>query len=152
VNQEHGGIIRRGAKMVYAVNNATVPKISIALRKVYGGAAAAMCGPFGRADLSISWPGVLTAVMGAAGAVNVIYGRELRAIADPAERETKMKEYMELYDSVANDQFQSLRLENTDLMIMPHETRRVIALALRSLRNKKAWETLPKKTGGLMPV
>lgn len=85
-NQERGGIIRHGAKLIFAYSQATVPKVTLIMRKAYGGAYIAMCCKDLGADAVFAWPGAEIAVMGAEGAVPVLYGRELKAVEDPAEK------------------------------------------------------------------
>ena len=147
VKQEHGGIIRHGAKVLYANGQATVPKINLTVRKAYGGATAAMCWSRGmRADATIAWPSAVAGTMGAKQAVNSIFKKELAQAADPAKRE---QELIEEYDSFFNPYHTSEQMMN-DMIIMPHETRRVLIELLESLENKEY--VLPLKKQGIMPV
>ncbi|NIO07101.1 MAG: methylmalonyl-CoA carboxyltransferase [Deltaproteobacteria bacterium] len=145
--QEEKGIIRHGAKMLYAYAEATVPKITIVLRKGYGGAKQAMCTREMGADQFFVWPGVELAVMGGGGAVNVIYRREIQESKDPEKtRREKMEEYAERFSGP----FEALSKQFAHAVIRPEETRSRLIQALEVLRNKK--EERPRKKHGLMPV
>lgn len=145
--QEEKGIIRHGAKMLYAYAEATVPKITIVLRKGYGGAKQAMCTREMGADQLWLWPGVELAVMGGGGAVNVLYRREIAASDDPERtRQEKMAEFAERF----HGPFEALSKQFSQAAIRPAETRSRLVRTLALLRNKK--ETRPRKKHGVMPV
>ena len=145
--QEEKGIIRHGAKMLYAYAEATVPKITIVLRKGYGGAKQALCTREMGADQLFVWPGVELAVMGGGGAVNVLYKREIEQSPDPAKtRAEKIAEYQERF----NGPFEALAKQFAHAAIRPHETRKRLIQSLEILRFKK--ESRPNKKHGLMPV
>ncbi len=146
-DQEWNGIIRRGAKLIYAYCEATVPKVTVITRKAYGGAYDVMGSKHLGGDLSLAWPTAQIAVMGAQGAVNILYRKELKAADDPeAERARLLVEYD---DELANPYLAAER-GYVDRVIMPHETRKQVVLALRALRNKR--ETLPPKKHGNIPL
>ncbi len=147
VQQEYGGIIRHGAKMLFAYGAATVPKITVVVRKAYGGAYLAMCGKSMGADRVAAWPTAEIAVMGADGAVNVLYRQELAAADDPEQaRKEKIAEYNEAF---ANPYAAAAR-GMVDDVIEPSETRSWIAQALEILRAKR--ELRPQKKHGLIPL
>ncbi|MGV1036690.1 MAG: acyl-CoA carboxylase subunit beta [Candidatus Nanopelagicales bacterium] len=146
-DQEWNGIIRRGAKLIYAYCEATVPKVTVITRKAYGGAYDVMGSKHLGGDISLAWPTAQIAVMGAQGAVNILYRKELAEADDPvAEREQLLEEYD---DTLANPYLAAER-GYVDRVIMPHETRSQIVLALRALRTKR--ETLPPKKHGNIPL
>lgn len=147
LSQERGGIIRHGAKMLFAYASATVPKVTVILRKAYGGAYLAMCSSDLGADLVFAWPTAEIAVMGAEGAVKVIFGKELRDHPDPQARLNELiakyrKEFASPYQAAANALI-------TDV-IDPAETRGKVSLGLRSLLSKR--ETRPPKKHGNIPL
>jgi acetyl-CoA carboxylase carboxyltransferase component len=145
--QEEKGIIRHGAKMLYAYAEATVPKITVVLRKGYGGAKQALCTREMGADQLLVWPGVELAVMGGGGAVNVLYRREIEQSADPAKtRAEKIAEFQDRF----NGPFEALSKQFAHAAIRPRETRRRLIQSLEVLRFKK--EERPRKKHGLMPV
>jgi acetyl-CoA carboxylase carboxyltransferase component len=147
VDQEHGGIIRHGAKLLYAYCNATVPRISLILRKAYGGAYIVMDSRSIGADLSYAWPTNEIAVMGAEGAANVIFRREINGAEDPdAMRAQKIKEYK---NELMHPYYAAER-GLVDDVIDPAETRQVIAAALAMLRTKHA--DLPSRKHGNPPM
>ncbi|POX46514.1 acyl-CoA carboxylase subunit beta [Streptomyces sp. Ru72] len=146
VDQEHSGIIRRGAKLLYAYCNATVPRISLVLRKAYGGAYIVMDSRSIGADLALAWPTNEIAVMGAEGAANVIFRREINAAADPdAVRAQKIKEYQ---DELMHPYYAAER-GLIDDVIDPRETRSVLIRSLEMLRAKHA--ELPSRKHGNPP-
>lgn len=147
VDQEYAGVIRHGAKMVYAVGNATVPKIALTMRKMYGGASACMCEKGMGPDVVITWPTARCAVMGAAGAAAIVFRKEIAAAENPAE---KRRELTAKYEEAFNNPYRKAEREYCDMVILPSETRRVLIQCLRALENKQV-ETLPKKHGN-MPV
>jgi len=145
--QEEKGIIRHGAKMLYAYAEATVPKITVVLRKGYGGAKQALCTREMGADQLLVWPGVELAVMGGGGAVNVLYKREIEQSADPEKtRAEKIAEYQQRF----NGPFEALAKQFAHAAIRPAETRKRLIQSLEILRDKK--EERPRKKHGLMPV
>ena len=145
--QEQRGIIRHGAKMLYAYAEATVPKITLILRKGYGGAKQAMCTREMGADQLWVWPGVELAVMGGGGAVNVLYKREIEQSADPEKtRKEKIAEFQERFSGP----FEALSKQFAHAAIRPRETRMRLIRSLEVLRNKK--EERPRKKHGVMPV
>jgi acetyl-CoA carboxylase carboxyltransferase component len=145
--QEEKGIIRHGAKMLYAYAEATVPKITVVLRKGYGGAKQALCTREMGADQLFVWPGVELAVMGGGGAVNVLYKREIERSADPEQtRREKIAEFQERFSGP----FEALSKQFAHAAVRPAETRQRLIRSLEILRNKK--EERPKKKHGLMPV
>ncbi|GAA1028406.1 acyl-CoA carboxylase subunit beta [Virgisporangium ochraceum] len=145
--QEWEGIIRRGAKLIYAYGEATVPKLTVITRKAYGGAYDVMGSKHLGADLNFAWPTAQIAVMGAQGAVNILYRAELRDAEDPvAVRAEKIREYE---DTLANPYVAAER-GYVDAVIKPSETRAEIVRGLRMLRTKR--ETLPPKKHGNIPL
>ncbi|MGI5469154.1 acyl-CoA carboxylase subunit beta [Streptomyces sp. CA-132043] len=146
VDQEHNGIIRRGAKLLYAYCNATVPRISLVLRKAYGGAYIVMDSRSIGTDLALAWPSNEIAVMGAEGAANVIFRREIAAADDPeATRAQKIREYRE---ELMHPYYAAER-GLVDDVIDPRSTRQVIARSLAMLRSKHAG--LPARKHGNPP-
>jgi len=147
VQQEYGGIIRHGAKMLFSYGAATVPKLTVVLRKAYGGAFLAMCNKEMGADRLFAWPGAEIAVMGAEGAVNVLYREAIEKAANSqAERATRLAEYRELF---ANPYVAAGR-GLVDDIIEPSETRMALAAALEVLKAKR--ELRPQKKHGLIPM
>jgi methylmalonyl-CoA carboxyltransferase large subunit len=147
VQQEYGGIIRHGAKMLFAYSAATVPKLTVELRKSYGGANLAMCAKDLGADRVLAWPTAEIAVMGAEGAVDVIFRKELKEAADPkAKRQELIDEYRENF---ANP-FAAAACNQVDDVIEPAYTRRELAMALDILYRKR--ELRPAKKHGLIPL
>lgn len=147
VAQEHGGIIRNGAKLLYAYCEATVPKITVITRKAYGGAYCVMNSKHIRGDLVLAWPSAEIAVMGPEGAINILYRRQLAEAADPvAERIRLVAEYR---DKFANPYVAASR-GYVDDVIEPHETRPRLINALEMLRNKR--DTNPWKKHGNIPL
>jgi propionyl-CoA carboxylase beta chain len=145
--QEFGGIIRHGAKLLYAYAEATVPKITVITRKAYGGAYCVMGSKHLRTDINFAYPTAEIAVMGPEGAVNILYRRELQAAANPEEaRQAKIDEYREHF---ANP-FVAAERGYVDDVIEPHETRPKVIRALRMLANKT--DTMPKKKHGNIPL
>ncbi len=147
VSQEWQGIIRRGAKLIYAYAEATVPKVTVITRKAYGGAYDVMGSKHLGGDVNLAWPTAQIAVMGAQGAVNILYRRELAAAADPdALRAERIAEYE---DTLANPYVAAER-GYVDAVIRPAETRPAVTRALRALRTKR--QTLPPKKHGNIPL
>jgi acetyl-CoA carboxylase carboxyltransferase component len=146
VDQEHGGIIRHGAKLLYAYCEATVPRISVITRKAYGGAYLVMNARGIRADLVYAWPSAEIAVMGAQGAVNIIHRGELADADDP---EAKRGELVDDYETKFNNPYVASELGLVDEVIEPRETRAKLIKAMNVLRTKR--ETLPPKKHGNGP-
>lgn len=145
--QEHGGIIRNGAKLLYAYAEATVPKLTVITRKAYGGAYDVMSSKHLRGDYNVAWPGAEIAVMGPEGAVNILYRAELTKAADPdARRAELVAEYVERY---ANPYIAAARGFLDDI-IEPRETRPRLIAALRGLATKR--DVNPKKKHGNIPL
>jgi propionyl-CoA carboxylase beta chain len=145
--QEFGGIIRHGAKMLYAYSEATVPKITIILRKAYGGAYLAMCSSSLRADMVYAWPTAEIAVMGPEGAVNIINRVEIANAENPMEERNRLVQ--EYRDNFANPYVASTR-GFVDDVIDPRDTRAKIIDTLSALNSKR--ETRPRKKHGNIPV
>jgi propionyl-CoA carboxylase beta chain len=146
-DQEWNGIIRRGAKLIYAYAEATVPLITIITRKAYGGAYDVMGSKHLGADLNLAWPTAQIAVMGAQGAVNILYRNELKAASDP---EAKRAELITAYDDTLANPYIAAERGYVDGVISPHETRLEVVKALRLLRTKR--EILPAKKHGNIPL
>ncbi len=145
LDQEHGGIIRHGAKILYAYASATVPKITVVLRKAYGGAYIAMGSRSLGADIVFAWPTAEIAVMGPEGAVRILYRKQAAKQENPEEfMKQKLIEYRRLF---ANP-YRAAELGYIDDVIMPHETRKKIYMALEALREKRE-EILPRKHGNM---
>ncbi|MCL2734528.1 MAG: acyl-CoA carboxylase subunit beta, partial [Actinomycetia bacterium] len=146
-DQEWNGIIRRGAKLLYAYAEATVPLVTVITRKAFGGAYDVMGSKHLGADINLAWPSAQIAVMGAQGAVNILHRRTLAAADDPeALRAEKTQEYE---DHLLNPYIAAER-GYVDAVIQPHDTRRHLTTALRALRGKR--ETLPPKKHGNIPL
>ena len=146
-DQEYGGIIRHGAKLLYAYCESTVPRIQIITRKAYGGAYVVMNSKSIGADLAFAWPSAELAVMGPQGAVEIVYRRELAEAADPVARRAELvDEYTERY---ANPYIAAER-GYVDDVISPAETRRVLVPQPRLLASKR--EELPKRKHGNVPL
>jgi propionyl-CoA carboxylase beta chain len=145
--QERGGIIRHGAKMLFAYASATVPKITVIMRKAYGGAYLAMCSADLGADLVFAWPTAEIAVMGAEGAVNIVFGKEIKA-AENAD--AKRMELIEAYRDEFASPYQAAANAFITDVIEPAQTRGCVSLGLRSLLSKR--ETRPPKKHGNIPL
>jgi propionyl-CoA carboxylase beta chain len=147
VNQEHAGIIRHGAKMLYAYAEATVPKVTVITRKAYGGAYIAMSSKHLRADVNYAWPNSEIAVMGPEGAVNIIHRREISDAKDPdARRAELVAQYREKFSTP----YVAAGKGYIDAVIIPRETRPRIIEALAMLENKR--DGLPPKKHGNIPL
>ncbi len=147
LKQEHGGIIRSGAKLLYAYCEATVPKLTVITRKAYGGAYDVMSSKHIRGDLNLAWPTAEIAVMGPDGAVSIIFRKELAEAADPAARKAELvKEYREKF---ANPYVAASR-GYIDDVIEPHETRARLINGLEMLENKR--DSNPQKKHGNIPL
>ena len=147
VAQEHGGIIRHGAKLLYAYAAATVPKITVVLRKAYGGAYVAMSAKDMGADQVFAWPTAEIAVMGAEGAASVVFKREIAAAEDPVARRAEL---VEEYRNTFSTPFVAASRGLVDDVIDPGDTRRKVAMALELLSAKR--QMRPAKKHGLGPV
>jgi len=147
VEQEYGGIIRHGAKLLYAYSEATVPKMTVILRKAYGGAYISMCSRHLGADVVLAWPGAEIAVMGPQGAVNIVFRKEIEAAED---KEAKKQEYIQLYtDKFANPKM-AASLGYVDDVIDPAETRTTLIRYLSALQGKRVES--PKRKHGNIPL
>ncbi len=144
-DQEWQGIIRRGAKLIYAYAEATVPKVTVVTRKAYGGAYVVMGSKHLRSDVNLAWPTAEVAVMGADGAVNIVHHRELATSDDPALRERLVAEYRQMYDNP----YAAAERGYVDAVIRPSETRVQVASSLRSLRHKRPDPAIVKKHGNI---
>ena len=147
VEQERGGIIRHGAKLLFAYSAATVPKITVVLRKAYGGAYIAMCCKDLGADRVVAWPTAEIAVMGAEGAAEIVFRREIDAAEDKAGRR---QELVDEYRETFSNPYVAAGRRLVDDIIEPAETRKVLAEALESLHTKR--ELRPAKKHGLIPL
>ena len=148
--QEWGGIIRRGAKLIYAYAEATVPKITVITRKAYGGAYDVMGSKHLGGDINLAWPTAQIAVMGADGAVDILYRRDLTAVTDPVERAAVRKEKSAEYEDTLFNPYIAAERGYVDAVIRPAETRSSVTRALRALRTKR--QTLPPKKHGNIPL
>ncbi|ATW27751.1 acyl-CoA carboxylase subunit beta [Candidatus Formimonas warabiya] len=147
VGQEHGGIIRHGAKLLYAYSEATVPKIQLITRKAYGGAYLAMCAKSLGADMAIAWPSAQIAVMGAQGAANIVFRKEIEGAENPQE---KRKEKIADYEERFSHPYCAAARGFADLVIEPERTRYYLIKSLESLVTKR--ESRPGKKHGNIPV
>jgi methylmalonyl-CoA carboxyltransferase large subunit len=147
VQQEYGGIIRNGAKMLFAYSAATVPKIQIILRKSYGGAHLAMCSKDLGADRVLAWPTAEVAVMGAEGAVEIVFRKEMEAATDKAARRAEL---IETYRSTFSTPYVAAGRRLVDEIIDPAESRKHLAQALEYLQSKR--DHRPPKKHGLIPL
>jgi propionyl-CoA carboxylase beta chain len=146
-SQEWGGIIRRGAKLIYAYAEATVPKVTVITRKAYGGAYDVMGSKHLRADVNVAWPTAQIAVMGAQGAVNILYRREIASADEP---ESARADLVRDYEDTLANPYVAAERGYLDAVIPPSETRRYVTKALRILRTKR--DTLPPKKHGNIPL
>ena len=147
VQQEYGGIIRNGAKLLFAYSAATVPLIQVILRKSYGGAHVAMCSRDLGADCVFAWPTAEVAVMGAEGAVEIVFRKEMRDAKDPVARRAEL---IEKYRSAFANPYVAAGRRLVDDIIDPADTRRHLARALEYLQNKR--DQRPPKKHGLIPL
>jgi len=146
-NQEWGGIIRHGAKLLWCYSEATVPKLLVIVRKAYGGAYIAMSSKHLGADFAFAWPNAEIAVMGADGASNIIHRKEINGADDPkAKRQEKIDEYRELF----SNPYCAASRGYIDDVIVPSETRMRLIEALEIMYNKR--QTLPPKKHGNIPA
>jgi methylmalonyl-CoA carboxyltransferase large subunit len=147
IQQEYGGIIRHGAKMLFAYSAATVPKITVIVRKAYGGAYLAMCGKDLGADRVVAWPTAEIAVMGAEGAAEIVFRKEIAEAKEPDERR---KELIKLYRDTFSNPYVAGAHRLVDDIIEPSETRKYVSFALEALHAKR--ELRPPKKHGLIPL
>jgi acetyl-CoA/propionyl-CoA carboxylase carboxyl transferase subunit len=145
--QEYGGIIRRGAKLLYAFTEATVPRVTVITRKAYGGAYVVMNSKHIRGDVSFAWPTAQIAVMGPEGAVNIVYRKQLKDADDP---EARRKELIAEYEERFNNPYLAAERGYVDDVIEPSETRIRLIQALRMLRSKR--EAVPPRKHGNIPL
>jgi acetyl-CoA carboxylase carboxyltransferase component len=145
--QEWGGIIKNGAKLLYAYCETTSPKITVVIRKAYGGAYDVMSSKHVRGDYNIAWPTAELAVMGAPGAVRIIFRKELAEAADPAARE---QELVDEYNAKFAHPYIAAGLGYLDDVIEPRETRPRLIAALEMLSTKV--QSLPRKKHGNIPL
>jgi propionyl-CoA carboxylase beta chain len=147
VAQEHGGIIKHGAKLLYAFCEATVPRITLITRKAYGGAYVVMSSKHTRADINFAYPTAELAVMGPDGAVNIVFRNELKSVADPEARRAELEaDYRENFATP----YKAAELGYIDEVIRPEETRPRVIRSLEMLATKR--ETLPPKKHGNIPL
>ena len=146
-SQEWGGIIRHGAKLLYAFTEATVPKITVITRKAYGGAYDVMASKHLLADFNFAWPGAEVAVMGPEGAVNIIYRRDLAASPTP---ESRREQLIDDYKARFANPYTAAERGYVDDVIVPHETRPKVINALHTLLTKR--EPGPKRKHGNIPL
>jgi acetyl-CoA carboxylase carboxyltransferase component len=145
VGQEHGGIIRQGAKLLYAYCEATVPKVTVITRKAYGGAYDVMASKHIRGDVNLAWPTAEIAVMGIEGAVNIVFRSELASASDPVELRAQLeRDYRERF----GNPYVAAARGYLDDVIEPRETRPRLINALHMLRNKRD-QNPPKKHGNI---
>jgi methylmalonyl-CoA carboxyltransferase large subunit len=147
VDQEYGGIIRHGAKILFAYAAATVPKITVVIRKAYGGAYIGMCCKDLGADRVVAWPTAEIAVMGAEGAAEIVFRHEIDAAEDKVQRRDEL---IELYRKTFATPYMSAGRRLVDDVIEPSKTRRYLAMALEALHTKR--ELRPAKKHGLIPL
>ena len=147
VDQEYSGVIRHGAKIIYAYCEATVPKISIVTRRAMGGAYVAMSSRQMRTDVAFAWPGAQIAVMGAEAAVRILYSRQVRAADDPV---AATAEYVRQYRDAFFNPYRAADVGQIDEVIEPRETRPRLIRALELLRTKV--QQNPPKKHGLFPA
>ena len=144
VEQEHMGVIRHGAKVLYAYSEATVPKVTVILRKAYGGGYIAMNSRHLKADFMFAWPTAEIAVMGASGAVGVLHAKEVAAIENPEERAKFVAEKEQEYNDKFSNPYNAARYGYIDDVIEPRNTRFRIIRALQALSTKRL-QNPPKK-------
>ncbi|MGP3952324.1 acyl-CoA carboxylase subunit beta [Streptomyces sp. 7N604] len=149
-DQEYNGIIRRGAKLIYAYAEATVPLITVITRKAFGGAYDVMGSKHLGADLNLAWPTAQIAVMGAQGAVNILHRRTIAAAETPEQAEEVRTRLIAEYEDALLNPYTAAERGYIDAVIMPSETRRHVVRGLRTLRNKR--ESLPPKKHGNIPL
>ncbi|MFZ9596153.1 MAG: acyl-CoA carboxylase subunit beta [Bdellovibrionia bacterium] len=148
--QEYGGIIKHGAKLLYAYAEATVPKLSVITRKAYGGAYDVMSSKHIRADLNLAYPGAEIAVMGPEGAIQILYRKELSEAEKTGHLEQKKAQLVEEYRRTFANPYKAAELGYVDQVIRPEETRRVLIRALKTLKSKR--EQTPVRKHGNIPL
>ena len=148
-SQEHGGVIRHGAKIIYAYSEATVPKITVIVRKAYGGAYIALGSRHLGADAVYAWPTAEIAVMGPEGAIEIIYKRELKAAENPQELISK---FVKQYREKITKPYTVAALGYIDSIIVPSETRPILIKTLELLLSKREVPSRPPRKHGIMPV
>ena len=150
-DQEFNGIIRRGAKLIYAYAEATVPKLTVITRKAFGGAYIVMGSKKLGADLNLAWPSAQIGVMGAQGAVNILYRRDLKATAEAGgDVDARRAEIVADYEAELLNPYQAAELGYVDAVVPPHATRGQLIRALRATLHKR--EARPAKKHGNMPL
>jgi propionyl-CoA carboxylase beta chain len=147
VAQEHGGIIRHGAKLLYAYSEATVPKVTVITRKAYGGAYVVMSSKYLGTDVTYAWPSAEIAVLGAEGAANILFKKQIESAADPA---AERKRLAEDYRARFNNPYYAASTGDVDDIIEPRESRPKIIAALSALRDK--FVSAPPRKHGNIPV
>ncbi|CDR17864.1 hypothetical protein GCM10022420_096870 [Streptomyces iranensis] len=150
VDQEHDGIIRRGAKLIFAYAEATVPLITVITRKAFGGAYDVMGSKHLGADLNLAWPTAQIAVMGAQGAVNILHRRTLVEAEAGGDVEATRARLIQEYEDALLNPYVAAERGYVDAVIMPSETRRHIVRGLRQLSTKR--ESLPPRKHGNIPL
>ncbi len=150
IDQEWGGIITHGAKLLYAFCEATVPKLTVITRKAYGGAYDVMNSKHIRADFNVAWPTAEIAVMGPQGAANILYGKELGAIEDPKEKADRRQELVEEYEERFANPFIAAERGYVDDVIQPADTRPLLVKALERFLTKR--EDHPPRKHGNIPM
>ncbi|MDQ3991614.1 MAG: methylmalonyl-CoA carboxyltransferase, partial [Actinomycetota bacterium] len=145
--QEYGGIIRRGAKLLYAFTEATVPRMTVITRKAYGGAYVVMNSKHLRSDVLFAWPTAEIAVMGPEGAVNIVFRKELARAEDP---EARRRELIAEYEGRFSNPYVGAERGYVDDVIEPAETRIRLVQALRMLKTKR--EAVPPRKHGNIPL
>lgn len=148
--QEYGGIIIHGAKLLYAYGEATVPKVTVVLRKAYGGAYCVMSSKHLRGDINYAWPGAEIAVMGPKGAIEVLHNKKLAELTDPAEREEFVKKSEEEYKDKFANPYNAAKYGYIDDVIEPRNTRFRVIRALQALATKK--DVNPPKKHSNIPL
>ena len=148
--QEYGGIILHGAKLLFAYGEATVPKVTVILRKAYGGAYIVMSSKGLRSDINYAWPSAEIAVMGPAGAIEVLYGKELSALPDDAARKAFIDEKEREYKEKFANPYVAARYGYVDDVIEPRNTRFRVIRALQMLQSKK--DAMPPKKHSNLPL
>jgi len=149
-DQEWQGIIRRGAKLIYAYGEATVPKITVITRKAFGGAYDVMGSKHLGADVNLAWPTAQIAVMGAQGATNILYRKELAGLTDPGAQETRRAELVGEYEDTLVNPYIAAERGYVDTVIPPSQTRALLVKSLRILKTKR--QSLPPKKHGNIPL
>lgn len=148
--QEYGAIIANGAKLLYAYGEATVPKVTVTLRKSYGGAHIVMSCKQIRGDINYAWPSANIAVMGADGAVAILYGKELKAVEDPEQKAALAEEKKQEYNDLFCNPYQAAKMGYIDDIIEPRNTRFRVIRALEQLSGKK--QSVPAKKHDNLPL